>query len=66
MSFTNSTIIELNNHPELINIAAAWFHSKWSVPEQAYIDSITDALTSESGVPQWYIILNEKQEIIAS
>ena len=65
MNFTNNTIIELSNHPELINPAASWFHSKWSVPEKAYVDSMTASHTSESGVPQWYIMMNDNQEIIA-
>lgn len=57
-------IIDLNHRPELIETAAQWFHSKWKVPEKAYIDSMKSSLDSENGVPHWYIIIH-RGKIIA-
>ena len=65
MNFIDNSIVELNEVPELIGTAALWFHGKWNVPEQAYIDSMTNALKSESGVPRWYVVLSDEKEIIA-
>ena len=38
------SLIRLTDRPELKAQAAAWFHAKWGVPEQAYLDSMDDAL----------------------
>lgn len=46
----------LRDHPEWKERAAAWFYSKWGVPEEAYIESMEDCLRKESAVPQWYIV----------
>ena len=59
------TITDLREQKQLIDCAAQWFHSKWGVPLQAYLESMNDALTTKSGVPAWYVILNEQEEIIA-
>ncbi len=49
------SIIRLTDRPELKVQAAAWFHAKWGVPEQAYLDSMADALRETAPVPQWYL-----------
>ena len=59
------TIIDLRAQKPLIERAAQWFHSKWGVPLEAYLQSMNDALTTDSGVPAWYVVLNEREEIIA-
>ena len=51
------SIIRLTDRPELKAQAAAWFHAKWGVPEQAYLDSMDDALRRAAPVPQWYLAL---------
>lgn len=51
------SIIRLTDRPEFKARAAAWFHTKWGVPEQAYLDSMEAALHGESPVPQWYLAL---------
>ena len=33
-------IIELLERPELKDEAARWFHEKWGVPLEAYVESI--------------------------
>ena len=30
--------ITLRENPELMNMAADWFHSKWGVPKEAYLE----------------------------
>ena len=34
--------ITLRENPELMNPAAQWFHSKWGVPEEAYLNKETE------------------------
>ena len=58
-------ITDLREQRQWIERAAQWFHSKWGVPLEAYLESMNDALTTDSGVPAWYIVLNEREEIIA-
>ena len=36
----NYTYISLREKPELKNCAAEWFHSKWGVPTEAYLECI--------------------------
>ena len=33
-------IIELNECPEMKGAAAEWFHGKWGVPVEAYLESM--------------------------
>lgn len=42
---------------------ARWFHEKWGVPLEAYMESMEDCLAKETGVPQWYVAV-EDEEII--
>ena len=51
-------IISLSKRPELFEAAADWFSGKWSVPRQAYLDSMAESRTSKTGVPEWYVILD--------
>lgn len=51
-------IIKLSEHPALFERAADWFSDKWSVPKQAYLESMTESLTAAGGVPEWYVILD--------
>ena len=53
----DDSIIRLTDRPELKARAAAWFHAKWGVPEQAYLDSMEAALRGETPVPQWYLAM---------
>ena len=59
------TLINLCQQPQWIKKSAQWFHSKWGIPLEAYLESMNDALTADDGVPAWYIILNEQEDIIA-
>lgn len=44
--------------------AAEWFHEKWSVPVETYMESIIACQEAKASVPQWYIIV-EGEKIIA-
>ncbi len=57
-------ILPLRDHKELNKVAAAWFHEKWKIPEELYLESI-EACQQETKVPQWYVVLNAEGEIIA-
>ena len=49
--------ITLRDRPELKDVAAMWFHSKWDVPEQAYLNCMTDYLNKETEYG-WYLCLD--------
>ena len=57
------SLIRLTNRLEVKAQAAAWFHAKWGVPEQAYLDSMDDALREAGPVPQWYLVLESSRII---
>ena len=47
-------IIRLVDWPEMKDTMARWFHEKWSVPLEAYIESMDDCLAGHGAWPQWY------------
>ena len=50
--------ITLRENPELIAQAAEWFHSKWGVPEEAYLSCIPEVTKTEVKLvwtPAWTI-----------
>ena len=49
--------------PDRIPEAAVWFSQKWSVPEQAYIDSMEAGLQPGAVVPKWYIVCHGEKII---
>lgn len=56
-------IVRLIDKPEIKKQAAQWFHEKWGIPLDAYLESMEDCLTAKNAVPQWYMAL-EKERII--
>lgn len=60
---SKDTILKLNQHPKWIPASAAWFHSKWAVPEQAYLESMQESLELDSAIPRWYVMLAEDKII---
>lgn len=48
-------ITRLIDRPELKEEMAKWFHEKWGVPLEAYIESMDECLLNRNPVPQWYI-----------
>lgn len=64
-------IISIAERPELADAAAEWFSSKWSIPKEAYVESMAECVSRENergaekiGVPQWFAVLRDG-EIVA-
>ena len=49
--------ITLRQQPELMHSAASWFHSKWGVPEEAYLECMESYLRRETDLG-WYLCLD--------
>ena len=49
--------ITLREHPELERAAAAWFHARWNVPEEAYLACMDAYLSGETELG-WYLCLD--------
>ena len=49
--------IDLKDRPELRNGAAAWFHEKWHVPEEAYLECMDAYLGGDTELG-WYLCLS--------
>lgn len=56
-------VLLLREHPELLERAAMWFHEKWDVPLEAYLESMRDCILQKTTVPQWYLYC-EKEKIV--
>lgn len=56
-------IMNLREKPQWKQKAAQWFHEKWNVLVDAYLESIEESLNSENPVPQWYLAVKEEQII---
>lgn len=50
-------IIRLTDKPEMIETAAHWFHEKWQIPVEAYLESMQECLAAKQTIPQWYLVL---------
>ncbi len=48
----------LRETPELMDTAAAWFHSKWGVPKEAYLECMTAYLEHKTELG-WYLCLED-------
>lgn len=42
------SIYTLRENPEWLLPAAQWFHSKWGVPTEAYLECMEDYLSNET------------------
>ncbi len=49
--------ITLMENPEIKDVAASWFHSKWGVPKEAYLDCM-DAYLNKETENGWYLCLD--------
>ena len=54
--------ITLREHPQRMDQAAAWFHSKWGVPKEAYLECMTSYLCGDTEYG-WYLCL-QGEEIV--
>ena len=50
------TYITLRERPELMDRAAEWFHEKWGVPKEAYLECMSDYLDGKTEYG-WYLCL---------
>ena len=51
------TYVTLRQKPELTEEAAAWFHDKWEVPQEAYLECMGSYLNNETEYG-WYLCLD--------
>ena len=56
-------IIRIADVPEMTERAAAWFHEKWGIPQDAYLDSMKEGLLGASPVPAWYVAVSDEKII---
>ena len=56
-------IIKLTEKPEIKEKAANWFHEKWDIPLETYLQSMEAAINGDP-VQEWYVCL-DKEKIIA-
>ena len=50
----------LRERPDLRDAAAAWFHAKWGVPEEAYLECMEDYLSGATEYG-WYLCLDGEE-----
>lgn len=56
-------IVRLTDRPEMKEQAAQWFHEKWGIPLEAYLESMEDCLSGSGPVPQWYMAVENDRMI---
>ncbi len=49
--------LRLTDRPEMLEQMAAWFHEKWGVPTETYLESMEACLNTPGPVPEWYAAL---------
>lgn len=59
----NYKIIRLADWPEIKEQAAQWFHEKWQIPLEAYLESMEESLIGKGPVPQWYVAVEDDRII---
>lgn len=55
----NYSVLRLCDAPEMKRKAAEWFHSKWGVPAEVYLESMEECISQQNAVPQWYLAVKE-------
>ena len=56
-------IIRLIDRPEMKELMADWFHEKWGISRDAYLDSMEQCLNGVSAVPGWYAAIEDARMI---
>lgn len=51
------SFVSLRNKPELLHEAAQWFHEKWSVPAEAYLECMSSYLSAQTEYG-WFLCLD--------
>lgn len=52
-------MVKIQEHPGLLEAAAQWFHEKWGIPKEAYVESMEECLANKGAVPQWYVAMQD-------
>ena len=52
-------IVRLSDRPELKDTMARWFHEKWGIPLEAYLESMNACIQASAPVPQWYAAMED-------
>lgn len=52
--------ITLTEKPELKEEAASWFHSKWGIPKEAYLECMNAYLDNETDYGWYFCLCDEK------
>ena len=52
--------ITLREKPQIKNEAAAWFHEKWGVPEEAYLECMNAYLDEETELGWYFCVAGER------
>ena len=60
-----ATVQKQRDCPERLEEAAGWFHEKWGIPLEAYRESMQACVKGQTLVPQWYMVLDEQQHMVA-
>ena len=55
--------ITLREQPELMDAAADWFHSKWGVPTEAYLECMEAYLSRQTELG-WFLCLADGQIVV--
>jgi len=55
---TKYKIIRLTDRPKLKEKMATWFHEKWGIPLDAYLESMNVTLEQKASVPCWYAVFD--------
>lgn len=63
LNMTNYKIIRLKDSPELKDVFAKWFHEKWGISLEAYLESMEECLNHQTKIPQWYGVTDGSQMI---
>lgn len=56
--------ITLRDRPEIAGEAARWFHEKWGIPKEAYLEVMNDYLDHQTEYG-WYLCLDDQDRIAA-
>lgn len=58
-------ILALRDAADRADAAAKWFHSHWRIPETIYLESIQKCINHRGAIPQWYLVIDSNNKIIA-
>jgi len=53
----------IKENPQMLEETATWFHQKWGIPRDAYVESMQESLEKEA-VPNWYVVM-DGEKIVA-